>query len=78
MGMMSGDDMTSIGVQENGHVLIKNQTGQMNEVKVKAFDIPKGNVAAFFPEANVLIPNLVDDQSKTPGFKSVAVRITKS
>ncbi|HIO89667.1 MAG TPA: FdhF/YdeP family oxidoreductase [Candidatus Marinimicrobia bacterium] len=76
--MMSGDDMTSIGVQENGHVHIKNQTGQMNEVKVKAFDIPKGNVAAFFPEANVLIPNLVDDQSKTPGFKSVAVRITKS
>ena len=50
----------------------------MEEVKVKAFDIPKGNVATFFPEANVLIPNLVDDQSKTPGFKSVAVRITKS
>jgi len=76
--MMSGDDMTSIGVQVNGYVHIENETGRMEEVKVKAFDIPKGNVATFFPEANVLIPNLVDDQSKTPGFKSVAVRITKS
>ena len=69
--------MTSIGVLENGHVNIKNETGQMNEVKVKAFDVPHGNVAVFFPEANVLIPNLVDDESKTPGFKSVAVRINK-
>ena len=76
--MMSGEDMTSIGVQVNGYVHIENETGRMEEVKVKAFDIPKGNVATFFPEANVLIPNLVDDQSKTPGFKSVAVRITKS
>jgi len=50
----------------------------MNEVKVKAFDVPNGNVAVFFPEANVLIPNQVDDESKTPGFKSVVVRITKS
>ena len=76
--MMSGDDMTSIGVLENGHVNIINETGRMNEVKVKAFDVPNGNVAAFFPEANVLIPNQVDDESKTPGFKSVVVRITKS
>jgi molybdopterin-dependent oxidoreductase alpha subunit len=76
--MMNGDDMTSIGVLENGHVNIKNETGRMNEVKVKAFDVPNGNVAVFFPEANVLIPNQVDDESKTPGFKSVVVRITKS
>ena len=76
--MMNGDDMTSLGIKDNGHVNVENETGQMNEVKVKAFDVPNGNVAAFFPEANVLIPNQVDNESKTPGFKSVAVRITKS
>ena len=76
--MMNSDDMTSLGIKDNGHVNVENETGQMNEVKVKAFDVPNGNVAAFFPEANILIPNLVDDESKTPGFKSVAVRITKS
>ena len=76
--MMNSDDMTSLGIKDNGHVNVENETGQMNEVKVKAFDVPNGNVAAFFPEANVLIPNQVDNESKTPGFKSVAVRITKS
>ena len=50
----------------------------MTEVVVKGYDITPGNVATFFPEANVLIPNVVDEQSKTPGFKSVAVKISKA
>ncbi|HIF49499.1 MAG TPA: FdhF/YdeP family oxidoreductase, partial [Cytophagales bacterium] len=39
------------------------------------YAIPMGNVATYFPEANVLVPRSIDPISKTPSFKSLAVRI---
>ena len=42
------------------------------------YEIPKGNVAAYFPETNVLVPyNHYADRSNTPISKSVKVRIVK-
>jgi molybdopterin-dependent oxidoreductase alpha subunit len=73
--MMNADDMIRLDVAENDRVDIHNETGIMERVKVKSFDIPAGNAAAFFPEANVLIPTILDPRSKTPGFKSNAVKI---
>jgi len=75
--MMNRDDMSKLDITERDYVNITTQTGSMSTVAVKTFEIAPGNVAAFFPEANVLIPNTVDEQSKTPGFKSVAVKISK-
>ena len=47
--------------------------------KVVEYDIPKGNVATYFPEANVLIPlNSVAEKSNTPTSKSVIVNITST
>ena len=44
--------------------------------RVVEYDIPEGNVATYFPEANVLIPlNSVADKSNTPTSKSVIVNI---
>jgi len=44
---------------------------------VIAYDIPRGSVAAYYPEANVLVPLAHHDQlSGTPSYKSVPVRIT--
>jgi len=41
------------------------------------YSIPRGCVAAYFPEANVLIPlNQRDQESRTPSFKSTLVTIT--
>jgi anaerobic selenocysteine-containing dehydrogenase len=41
-----------------------------------AYNIPKGSVAAYYPEANCLVPlDYADAQSGTPGYKSVPVRI---
>ena len=41
-----------------------------------AYDLPRGSVAAYYPEANVLIPLAHHDkQSGTPAYKSVPVRI---
>ena len=46
------------------------------QVEVYAFDIPKGCVMAYYPEANVLTGTQVDPRSKTPAFKSVRVQVT--
>ncbi|MBC7473138.1 MAG: hypothetical protein H7263_02515 [Candidatus Sericytochromatia bacterium] len=47
----------------------------MKDIVVRQFDLPRGNIATYYPESNVLIPTTVDPRSKTPGFKSVAVKI---
>jgi molybdopterin-dependent oxidoreductase alpha subunit len=40
------------------------------------YSIPRGSVAAYYPEANVLVPlDSVSDGSNQPAFKSVIVRI---
>ena len=44
-----------------------------------AYDIAPGSVAAYYPEANALVPiSHRDTQSGTPSYKSVPVRITSS
>jgi hypothetical protein len=41
------------------------------------YDIPRGNTAAYFPEANPLVPlNSVADVSNTPTSKFVVVTIS--
>lgn len=45
--------------------------------RVHPCSIPRGCVAAYFPEANILIPlNQRDPESRTPAFKSTLVTIT--
>ena len=42
------------------------------------YDIPKGNIAAYFPETNILVPyNHFAERSNTPISKSIRVRIHK-
>jgi anaerobic selenocysteine-containing dehydrogenase len=42
-----------------------------------SYDIPEGSVAAYYPEANCLVPlAYADPQCGTPGYKSVPVRIS--
>lgn len=46
--------------------------------KVIAFNIPRGNIATYFPETNVLVPHdQFADYSNTPISKSVVVRVGK-
>lgn len=51
---------------------------KVNNFKVISYSIPRGNLAAYFPETNPLVPyNHYADKSKTPISKSVRVRIIK-
>jgi len=75
--LMNKEDIARLGLKENDKVTIENSTGKMVGVKVKAYDISRGSLMAYYPEANVLIPATADKRSKTPSFKSVAVKIIK-
>lgn len=47
--------------------------------KVVPYAIPQGDLAAYFPETNVLVPyNHFADKSKTPISKSIRVRLIKT
>jgi len=49
--------------------------GRMAAVTVYPFDLPEGDLMAYYPEANILIGLEQDPRSKTPAFKSVSVRL---
>jgi molybdopterin-dependent oxidoreductase alpha subunit len=73
--LMNPTDIQMLGIAENDFVTLENSTGRMEKLKVKAFDIRAGNIAAYYPEANILIPKATDTRSKTPSFKAVAVKL---
>jgi len=51
---------------------------RLNGFTAVAYDIPRGSVAAYYPEANCLVPlSYHDKQSGTPAYKSMPVRITR-
>ena len=54
-------------------------TRQVNGFQLKFYDIPAGNLAAYYPETNPLVPlDSVGDKSFTPTSKSIAVVVSPS
>ena len=54
-------------------------TRKVDDFQVVIYDIPRGNVAAYYPETNPLVSiNSVGDQSYTPTSKSVPVIVRPS
>lgn len=76
--LMNPEDINALGIAAGACVDLQSSQGEMKAVKVFAFDVPRGNVMAYYPEANVLIATAHDPRSKTPAFKSVPVDIVKS
>jgi molybdopterin-dependent oxidoreductase alpha subunit len=71
--MMNENDMTDHGLREDDRVTLRSAQGRMGDVRVQAYDLPRGSLMAYFPEANVLTSTAVDPRSKTPAFKSTPV-----
>ncbi len=81
--LMSRADMESHGWKEFEEVAITSRFEGKDVTserwRVVEYDIPEGNVATYFPEANVLVPlNSVADKSNTPTSKSVVVSISST
>ncbi len=72
--MMAEEDAARLEVSEGDPVDVVSETGRMRVVVAFA-DLPPGNLAMYYPEANVLVPRRIDAASGTPAFKSVLCRI---
>lgn len=79
--MMNPDDIAQAGLRNGQTVRLRTDVddGQLRELgglRLTAYQIPRGTVAGYYPECNVLVPiGHHDELSKTPASKSVPVRI---
>jgi molybdopterin-dependent oxidoreductase alpha subunit len=80
---MNDGDLAANGLEHGDLVEIETAlpSGGKRLLKLTAisYDIAPGSVAAYYPEANCLIPiDYQDKESGTPSYKSVPVRISKA
>lgn len=80
---MNREDMKSRGLEKETVVRLTSfYNGKIRTAtnfKVVPYKIPRGNMAAYFPETNILVPyNHYADYSGTPISKSIRVRVEKS
>jgi anaerobic selenocysteine-containing dehydrogenase len=80
--LMNRDDIAARGLREGQKVNLRNDIDddgierQVGGLMIVGYDIPRGCVAAYYPECNALIPVWHHSgASKTPAAKSVPVRI---
>ncbi|MDF1600894.1 FdhF/YdeP family oxidoreductase [Mesorhizobium sp. YIM 152430] len=79
--MMNGQDMARLGVKADDLVGLETASddGMIRSVaglRIIEFDVPRGCIAAYYPETNPLIPLYQHaEESKTPAAKSVPVRV---
>ena len=69
-GLREGQEVTLASAHDDGH------RRAVAGLRVTAYDLPDRCVAAYYPEANPLVPlALHDGMSKTPAYKGAPVRI---
>ncbi len=81
--LMNREDLVENNLEEGDLVDLSSDRESESVVSqnwyVVPYDIPRGNIATYFPESNVLIPlDSVADRSNTPTSKSVPIGIKKS
>jgi molybdopterin-dependent oxidoreductase alpha subunit len=75
--LMNEEDINRIGSKDGDLVTVKNDTGEMIGLKLKAYPIKPGNIMMYYPESNILVPRQFDPQSRTPSFKSIEVLLER-
>lgn len=73
--LMNADDMRRMKLKKDSLVTVRNETGEMKEIRVRPFLIKEKHAMMYYPEANRLVPRTLDPRSKTPAFKSVLVEV---
>ncbi|WP_333849231.1 FdhF/YdeP family oxidoreductase [Leclercia sp.] len=78
---MNEEDMQQLGLEHGDRVdittALPDSQQRLDDITLVAYNIAPGTVAAYYPEANVLVPlNYLDKESGTPSYKSVPVHIT--
>jgi anaerobic selenocysteine-containing dehydrogenase len=80
---MNEADLSAFGLEHGDLVDIETVASgrrrRLDGITAIAYDIAPGSVAAYYPEANVLVPlDFIDKDSGTPSYKSVPVRVVRS
>ncbi|MEO3406520.1 FdhF/YdeP family oxidoreductase [Mucilaginibacter sp. CAU 1740] len=80
--LMNEKDMAKAGLKSGDKVDLFNYDDGVERVArlfvIVPYNIPEGNTATYYPEANVLIPiNSVAEKSNTPTSKLVVIKIRK-
>jgi molybdopterin-dependent oxidoreductase alpha subunit len=80
---MNEEDMAAQGIEHGDQVdietLTPGRTLRLANLTAIVYSIAKGSVAAYYPEANVLVPlDYIDKESGTPSYKSVPVRVVRA
>jgi molybdopterin-dependent oxidoreductase alpha subunit len=74
--MMAAEDARARGLAPGDRVRVASSAGAM-DVVASLVDIAPGNVAMYYPEANRIVPRVIDPESGTPLFKSVVVSVER-
>lgn len=72
--LINPNDMRDLGIQDGQRVTVTSEVGTIT-LTARPFDVRAGNVVAYYPEANAIVPRRADSESRTPAFKSVDVSI---
>jgi len=73
--LISQQDMDRMSLQADQRITVCSKTGELSNILVRPYAIRPGNVAMYFPEANVLVSRRFDPESRTPAYKHVAVTL---
>jgi molybdopterin-dependent oxidoreductase alpha subunit len=76
--LLCPDDMRALGLEPGCRVDVHSAEGVLKNAIARPFDLPPGNALAYYPEANCLTSLERDPRSRTPGFKSVRVRLERA
>jgi len=79
--LMNRSDMADRGFKDRDLVNLNSTYGgqvrHARQFHVVGYDMPKGDIAGYFPELNSLVPiDQYADESRTPISKSIKVRIS--
>lgn len=80
---MNEADLAANGI-EHGDLIdletaLPGRERRLEKFTAVAYDIAPGSIAAYYPEANVLVPlDFIDPESGTPSYKSTPVRVARS
>ena len=75
--MMNKVDMQRLGLHGGERVTVVSETGRLENIQVSRYNVANGCAAMYYPEANALVSNRVDERSRTPAYKNVRIRVLK-
>jgi molybdopterin-dependent oxidoreductase alpha subunit len=81
--LLHAADLAERGLRDGDRVDVtshfEGETRSLRSFRAVAYDVPRGCAAAYFPEANALVPlGAFADKSLTPAYKSIPITLASS